>query len=85
MCDQTCMNHQAYLKSLCCSNPQCHDFDEDELLEEIFLSQTGEEQFQMRLSDPNAKVPMTWIVEDAYSNFTTISVVPKSQTGRIRF
>ena len=59
-----------------------NDFDEDGVLEEVFLSQTGEEQFQVRLSDPNAKVPMTWIVEDAYSNFTTISVVPKSQTGR---
>lgn len=58
------------------------DFDEDGVLEEAFLSQTGEEQFQVRLSDPNAKVPMTWIVEDAYSNFTSIYSVPKSKTGR---
>ena len=58
------------------------DFDEDGTLEEAYVSQTGEEQFQVRLSDPNAKVPMTWVVEEAFSSTTSIRVVSKSKTGR---
>lgn len=58
------------------------DFDEDGVIEEAFLSATGYESFQVRLSDPNARVPMTWVVEEAHSSYTTLSSVPKSKTGR---
>ena len=58
------------------------DFDEDGVLEEAYVSQTGEEQYQVRLSDPNAKIPMTWVVEDAFSSSTFITAVPKSETAR---
>lgn len=57
------------------------DFDEDGVLEEAFLAQTDEEQFQVRLSDPNAKTPMIWVTENGFATSTTLTAIPKRQTG----
>ena len=58
------------------------DFDEDGVREEVFLSQTGTEEYQVRISDPNARVPVTWVTEEAFSNYTILSSVDKSEAGR---
>lgn len=57
------------------------DFDDDGTVEEAFLSQTGDEEYQVRLSDPNARVSVTWVTEEAFSNNTTLSSVDKSEAG----
>jgi hypothetical protein len=59
------------------------DLDEDGVKENIFVSNPKPSKFHVRVHDPNARVPMTWIVaESEQALWGSLSIIPKSTSGR---